>query len=157
MPRNQFVTALQPQQRPCAFEAAFGKHANNPALGDFFRCDANSGMRMPRVDRDALQQLQKWIQDRFAIKFLVDDVTNWARAGELQNDCIHPGDVVRQEQKSALRQIVSSECSDPIKATYQRPAEEIERAFSGGHGSHCLSFTINAWPSAIGNWRWKAA
>src|SRR6266702_4114398 len=97
------------------------------------------------------------MQDRLAIKFLVDDIANWPRAGELQNNRIHPSDMVRQEQKSAFRQVVSSHRSGPIKATHQSPAEEIERAFSGGHGRHRLSFTINAWLSAIGNWRWKAA
>ena len=97
--------------------------------------------------------MQHW----FAIKFLVDDIANWARASELQDDGINPANVVGQQKKSAIRQIVDSQRSDPIKATYQRPAEEIERAFSGGHGRHRLSFTINVCPSAIGNWRWKAA
>src|SRR6266478_1158183 len=114
-------------------------------------------MRMPRIDGDAAHQPQKRVQDRFAIKFLVDDVANWPGPGELQNHRIHPSDMVRQEQESAFWQVVSSERSDSIKATHQQPPEEIERAFCGGHGSHCLSFTINLWPSAIGNWRWEAA
>ena len=112
---------------------------------------------MPRIDRDAFHQPQKRMQERLAIKFLVDDVPNWTRASELQDDGINPANVVGQKEKSAFRQIVDSQRSDPIKATHQRAAEEIERAFSGGHGSHRLSFTINAWPSAIGNWRWKVA
>ena len=112
---------------------------------------------MAHIDRNAPEHTQKPMQSRFVIVLLVDDVANWARAGELKHDGIDPGDVVGQKKKSALRQIVDSECIDSIKATCQQPAKKIDRAFSAGHGRHRLSFTINVWTSAIGNWRWKAA
>ena len=113
-------------------------------------------MGMAHINRNAPQQSKKRLQDWFMIKLLVDNISDRATAGELQDDGIDPGDVVGQKKKSALRQIVDSESIDSIKTTRQHPAEERERAFSGGLGSHRLSFTINAGPSAIGNWRWKA-
>ena len=72
---------------------------------------------MARIDRDASNELQKPMQHRFVIEFLVDDVTNRARAGELQDDGIDPANVVGQKKKSALRQIVSSERSHAVKAS----------------------------------------
>ena len=112
---------------------------------------------MAPIDRNAPQQPKKRIQEWFVIKFPLDDVTDWTRGSELKQDGIDPGDVVGQKKKSALRQIVESECIDSIKATRQQTAKKIDRAFSAGHGRHRLSFTINVWTSAIGNWRWKAA
>ena len=106
---------------------------------------------MPYINRNTAHQPQERTQRWFAVEFLVDDITNWARASELQDHGINPTDVVGQEKKAAFRQIVDSERSDPIKTTNQRPAKEIESAFSGGDGTHRLSFTINACPSAIGN------
>ena len=114
-------------------------------------------MGMARVDRNAVHNPQEWTQEWLAIKFLVDDVTNWTRAGELQHDCVHPCDVVGQKQKSAAGQVSQPVRRDPVKAAKHWPRNNMERALNGGHGGHCLSFTINAWPSAIGNLRWKAA
>lgn len=74
---------------------------------------------MARIDWDASNEPQKPMQHRFAIEFLVDDVTNRARAGELQDDGIDPANVVGQKKKSALRQIVSSERSHAVKTTRQ--------------------------------------
>src|SRR5438034_3935565 len=97
------------------------------------------------------------MQDRFAIKFLVDDIANRAWTRDLQHDCIHPGNVIGQEKKSAAGQVSQPVRRDTVKAAQQRPRNDMQHALSSGHGSHCLSFTINAWPSAIANWRWKVA
>src|SRR5678815_4256121 len=108
-------------------------------------------MRMSNINWDATDRAQNRVKDRVMIVLLVDDVSNRARASELQDDGVNPSDVVRQKQEPACGHVFQSQRGDPIKATHQQPAEKIERAFSGGHGKHRLSFTINAWPPAIGN------
>jgi len=59
---------------------------------------------------------------------LIDDVPDRARAGELQDKGIHPGDVIGHEKKPAARQIFQTERSDAVKATNQQPTKEIEGA-----------------------------
>ena len=72
---------------------------------------------MANVDRNAAYSAQKWAQHRFAIKFLIDDVTNRSRAGDLEQDGIDPSDVIGQQQKSAGRQIFQADGRNTIKAT----------------------------------------
>ena len=93
---------------------------------------------MPDIDWDAAYCTQNLVQNRFVIILLVDDVANRTRAGELQNERVHPGDVVGHKKESASRQIFQTERGHPIKATHQWPANEIERAFGGGRGNHRL-------------------
>src|SRR5206468_1708446 len=102
---------------------------------------------MADVNRDAADRAQKGTQDRFVIKFLIDDVTDGAGACELQDDSIDPRDVIRQKKKSAFGQMLEADGLDPIKETNERPRNKMERALTGGHVRHRLLFTINARPS----------
>ena len=61
---------------------------------------------------------------------LIDDVPDRTRAGELEEESVHPGDVIGHKKKPATRQIVQTERSDAIKATNQQPTKEIEGALS---------------------------
>ena len=90
-------------------------------------------MRLALADGDATNRAQNRMQNRFVIIFLVDDVADRARAGELQDEGVHPADMIRHKKKAAGWQVFQTERSDPIKAAHQRPSKEIERAFSGGH------------------------
>ena len=130
VPRDQFITALQTQQRSRAFQLALGKKTDDLALGNFLRCSANGGTRIASIDWNTTQRPQNRVQNRFVIMFLVDDVSNRARASELQNERVNPGDVVRQKEESALWKIFQSKRSDPVKATHQQPTKEIEGALS---------------------------
>jgi hypothetical protein len=132
---------------------SLGEKTNNFTGGDLFGSHANGRTRMANIDGDATHDPQKRIQHRFAIKFLIDDVANWAWTCELQYDCIHPGNVIGQEKKSAAGQVFQPVRRDTVKAVQQRHDNDMQHALSGGHGTHCLSFTINTWPSAIANWR----
>ena len=67
------------------------------------------------------------------IIFLVDDVADRPWAGELQDERVHPTDVIRHEKKAAGRQVFQTQRSDPIKAAHQRPSKKIEQTFCGGH------------------------
>src|SRR4029077_5297586 len=107
---------------------------------------------MADVDRDAAERTQKWVQNRFVVILLVDDEADWARARELQDESVDPTDVIRHKKKPAARKIFQPDRIDAIKTTHEQPAEEIEHAFSAGHGRHRLSFTIGACQTAIGNW-----
>ena len=78
------------------------------------------------------------MQDSFVIIFLVDDVTDWTWAGELQDEGVHPSDMIRHEKKAAGWQVFQTQRSDPIKAAHQRPSKEIERAFGSRLGPHRL-------------------
>ena len=59
---------------------------------------------------------------------LIDDVPDWARADELEDKGVHPGDMVGHKKKPATWQIFQTERSDAIKGTNQQPTKEIEAA-----------------------------
>jgi hypothetical protein len=107
---------------------------------------------MSNINWDATDRAQNRVKDRVMIVLLVDDVSNRARASELQDDGINPCDVVRQKQEPACGYVFQAQRGDPIKATHQQPAEKIEHTFSGGHGRHRLSFTIGVRQTAIGKY-----
>jgi hypothetical protein len=46
------------------------------------------------------------------IIFLVDDVADRPRAGELQNEGVHPTDMIGHEKKAASRQVFQTQRSD---------------------------------------------
>ena len=121
-----------------AKELALGKKADDLALSNFFRRSANGGMRMADIDWDATYQPQERAENRSMVVLLVDDVADRAGTGELQDNGVNPGDVVRQKQKPARGYVFQAQRGDPIKATHNQPAKKMERAFSGGHGRHPL-------------------
>src|SRR5205814_10030165 len=86
-------------------------------------------------------------EHRLVIKFLIDDVTNGSRTGELQDERVNPGDMIWQKEKAAFRQMLEAEGADTIKNFDERPAKKMERALTGGHVRHRLLFTISLRPS----------
>jgi hypothetical protein len=74
------------------------------------------------------------MQHLLVIILLVDDVADWTWAGELQDEGVHPADMIGYEKKAAVRQVFQTVRSDAIKAAHQWPAKEIERAFGSGLG-----------------------
>src|SRR6266481_8957966 len=128
VPRDQFITALQSQQRSRAFQLALGENADDFAIGDFFSSGANRSVRMADIDRDAPERTQDWVQNRSVIILLVNDVANWTGTGELQDKGVHPGDMVGHNKKPAAGQIFQTERSDAIQGTNQQSTKEIEGA-----------------------------
>src|SRR5436190_24067692 len=105
---------------------------------------------MADVNRDATDSAHKPVQHWFAIKFLIDDVTNGAGACELEDEGIDPGDVIGQKEEAALRQMFEAEGANAIENFDERPAKKMERALTGGHARHRLLrllFTISLRPS----------
>src|SRR5438270_5929933 len=105
---------------------------------------------MAGVNRDAADRAQKRAQCRFVIKFLVNNVTNRAWTGELEDEGIDPGDVIGQKQEATFGQILQAKGADTIEKSDERPAKKMERALTGGHVRHRLLrllFTISARPS----------
>jgi hypothetical protein len=49
---------------------------------------------MADVNRDATDRVHQCAQHWLLIKFLIDDVTNWPGACELEDEGIDPGDVI---------------------------------------------------------------
>ena len=94
---------------------------------------------------------QERVQPAISIILLVNDEADPPRTGHLQDDRIHPCDVIRQEQKTARGQILRAGDLDPINQPRQPETEEIKGAFAEGGMRHCLWFTISARPTAIGN------
>ncbi len=80
-----------------------------------------------------------------------NDEADRARASQLQDDRIHPGDVIGQEQKAAARQVFASERGDAVDEPPERKDNEVKRAFGERGVRHCLWFTICGAPTAIGN------
>src|SRR6267154_81144 len=138
VPRNDFIPALQTQQRSPTFQLALREHTHYFALVELFRSDANCSMRLTLANRDAPNRAQDRMQNRLVIIFLVDDVADRPGTGELQNEGVHPADVIRYEKKPASRQVFQTAHSDAIKAANQWPAKEIENAFGSGSGRHPL-------------------
>ena len=138
VPGDQFVTTLQTQQCSRAFQLALGEHTNDFALGDFFSSGANRLVRMADIDRDAAERAQKRVQKRLVKILLVDDVADRTRTGELQDECVHPTDMIGHEKKPARRQIFQADRGNAIKTTNQQPPKKIEGAFSAGHQRHRL-------------------
>src|SRR5262245_33465065 len=96
-------------------------------------------MRLASADRDATNCAQDRMQNPLVIIFLVNDVADWTWAGELQDEGVHPADMIGHEEKAAGRQVFQTQRSDPIKAAHQRPAKKIEGAFGSRHfGSHWI-------------------
>ncbi len=93
---------------------------------------------MADINGNAADRPQKRMQNAFAIKFLVDDVPDRTRAGELQYDCIDPRNVIGQEKKPALRQVLGAERSNAIKTPHQLARDKMQRPLSGRHRGHCL-------------------
>ena len=83
MLRDQFVATPQPQQRSGAGELAFREQTNDLAGGELFGGRSNRRTRMAGVDWNTADRAQKRAEQRFVIKFLIDDVTNRARRCEL--------------------------------------------------------------------------
>src|ERR1700693_319218 len=110
---------------------------------------------MACVYRNTANCAEERTQRRFAVKFLINDVTNRPGRGELKDERVHPRDVIRQKEKAALGQIVETERADAIKKTDERSAKKIERALTHGHVRHRFLFTISLRPficqSAISN------
>src|SRR3982750_4130651 len=103
MPGNDFITAWQAQQPPPSFQFPFREHTYDFALRDFVRGSANCSMRLALADWNAANAAQNRMQHTLVIIFLVDDEADWPRAGELQDERIHPTDVIRHEKKPAGR------------------------------------------------------
>jgi hypothetical protein len=80
-------------------------------------------MRLALTDGDATNCAQNRMQHALVIIFLVDHVADRTRAGELQNERVDPTDVIRNEKKTAGRQVFQTQWSYAIKAAHQRPAE----------------------------------
>jgi hypothetical protein len=78
------------------------------------------------------------VQNRSMIIRLIDEVPDRTRAGELEDESVHPGDVVGHKKKPAARQVFQTERSDPIKATNEWTPNEIEGAFGVRRGRHRL-------------------
>ena len=95
-------------------------------------------MRLALADGDATNRPEDRMQDPLVIIFLVDDVADRTWAGELQDEGVHPGDMIGHQKKSAGRQVFQAQRSNPIKAAHQRPSKEIERVFGSGLGRHRL-------------------
>ena len=49
------------------------------------------------------------MQDPLVIIFLIDDVADRPWAGELQDEGVHPGNVIRHKKKAAGRQVFQTE------------------------------------------------
>ena len=78
------------------------------------------------------------MQDPLVIIFLVDDVADRTRTGELQDEGVHPSDMVGHQKKAADRQVLQTDRSDTVKAAHERPSKEIEHVFGSGLGRHRL-------------------
>ena len=76
-------------------------------------------MRLALADRDATNRAQNRMQNWFVIIFLVDDVADRPGTGELQDEGVHPADMIGHEKKPASRQVFQTQRSDAIKRAHQ--------------------------------------
>src|SRR5262249_49914487 len=128
MSGDHFITALQSQQGPSSFQFAFREHTHDFAFGDFFRSSANGSMRLAPANGDATNRAKNRMQNSFVIVFLVDDVADRPRASELQDQRIHPTDMIWHEKKAAGRQVLQTEENNAIKTADKGPKKKKARA-----------------------------
>ena len=65
------------------------------------------------------------MEARFAVKFLIDDVTNRSGTSELEDEGVDPGDVVGQKEEAAFRQILKSQRVNAIENSDEPPAKKM--------------------------------
>src|SRR5690348_14685297 len=103
---DQFVAASQSQQRSGSRKLSFRKETNNFARRQLFGCGFDRGSRVAGIDWNAADGPEYRLEQWLVIKFLIDDITNPPRTGQLKDDGIDPGNVIRQKQTAAWRQVM---------------------------------------------------
>jgi hypothetical protein len=86
-----------------------------------------------RINWNASQRSENWIEDTISINRRIDDVTNRPRAGDLEQNGVNPGDVIGQQKKALSRKMFASNRRDAIKTAGQAEAQEVECAFTERH------------------------
>jgi hypothetical protein len=76
---------------------SFRENANDLAGFDLLGGAPNCFARFAPIDWNGADHSQWRLQDRFSVKFFVDNESNRPRTSELQYDHIDPGDMVGNE------------------------------------------------------------
>src|SRR5262249_41885502 len=97
---------------------------------------ANCFARFTAVDRNGANHSQWRLQHRVPIKLFVDDESNRPGASELQNDRIHPGDVIGHKQEAARREIFEPDSLYPVNEPSKPAGEQIKRVLRSRISQH---------------------
>ena len=143
---DQFVAAVQFLQRRRAGQAAFGKQAHHLARVERLHRRLDGRARLLWADRDRAQQPHAPAQDARLVNFVVDQVADRPRAGQLQHDHVDVGDMVRQQEHAAGGgERLQAHRRHPVKRPAQQPERQAQQPFrrqeddedrhrQGGHG-----------------------
>ncbi len=59
----------------------------------------------------------------------IDDETDPARAGELEDDCVDPGDMIREQKEAAGRKILLPGDVDAVDQARESQSDGIKESF----------------------------
>ena len=90
LPRDDLVTAPQPQERAGTRQLSFRKKTDDFALANLFRRLPHRIFRPARRDRNAADGAQDRMQETVPVIFLIDNETNRPRTGDQEDDARRP-------------------------------------------------------------------
>lgn len=133
---DEFEAFFKLEQRAAAAEFAFGKNADDFACGQFFRGEPDSVLGVRFRDRDGFDPAKNEVERGDVVDGAVDQKSHGTRAGELQHNGVHVGEVVGNEEHPAgAREISQALDGDAINEGAQEAAKEaLQKGESGGHG-----------------------
>ncbi len=134
--RDQLVAALQPQQHAIARKFALGKNAHDLAGLDRLRRPADRFARALGRNRQRPERAEDRVQHAQIVDLRVHDEADLARAGELQHHGIHPREVIRQEEETALRQPLLAVDFDAVNQRRQPLGDGADEVFEKGTWRH---------------------
>ncbi len=143
--RDEFVAALQPEEDAAARKLALGEDADDFALLDELDGGADGVFGMPAGDGDGADGAEDGVEQRKAVDFIPDDEANGPRAGELQDEGIDVGEVIREEEEAAAREALRMARGDAVDEADEDGGETAEEALGerewrmGGHGAEVRS------------------
>ena len=126
---NDLEAFLEPQQRAGAGEFALWEYAHDLAGLEALGGGAHPVAGVRGRDRDGLEEPQDGVEDGVLVERVEDQEADRPRAADLQDDSVHPGDVVGQEQAAAgLGDAVTADEMDAVDQPEENRAEEPDGA-----------------------------
>ena len=126
--RDQFVTALQPQQHARAREFALRENADDFTLAHECRRLFHRVFCALRGDGKRTDGPEDRIEKPLFVDVLEDDEPDRARTRELEHDGIDPGQMIRKKQEAARGQTILEMGGDAVDQPGKRGTEETKQS-----------------------------
>ena len=129
LPRDDFVAALNAEQRAAFREFSLGENADDLAGLDVLDGGADGVLGARVRDRDRADKGEERTEDAVVVVRLPDDEADGARARELEEDGVNPREVVRQHEEAAFGQPVEPLRGDLVRDLRDRGEDFADEPF----------------------------